>query len=284
MLLQANAGTALPPSNPLEAPIQFSVADGYREITTFGSAFGIFQPVYGTRPLHTFQMFEEASTGYSGAQARQVQLNTRTTGAGLVAQTDTLMSALELADARGLVNLRAIGMRDAGSGLAPVTLSYRADGTYKNASETLSLTHAQLVAEAQVGDAILTLHGALRAKFGTAEAPQPLLGGCVSGCSTTTGDPALPNFPTGGAADPPAFTVVGTDVRADAAIFVDGAPATGTIACGAGVAGSFCNDGNVSIDLDVKPAAGLHLVQLQNAQGPLSNELPLCVGTNANCN
>jgi hypothetical protein len=56
------------------------------------------------------------------------------------------------------------------------------------------------------------------------------------------------------------------------------------VTCGAGSTGSLCNDGNVSIDLDVKPAAGLHLVQVLNPQGPLSNELPLCVGTNTNCN
>jgi YVTN family beta-propeller protein len=285
ILLQANAGSGFPPANPLEAPIQFSTTQGYREITTFGSAFLIFQPVYGTRPLNSFQMFEEASTGYSGAQARQVQLNTRTTGGGLAAQTDAVMTALELADARGLVNLRAVGVRDAGSGLAPITLSYRpADGTYKNGNDSVSLTHAQLVAEAQAGDAILTLTAALRARFGTTDGPQPLLGACVAGCSTTTGDPALPNFATGGASDPPAFSVVGTDVRTDAAIFVDGAPVTGTLSCGAGSTGSFCNDGNVSIDLAAKPAAGLHLVQVLNPQGPVSNELPLCVGTSTNCN
>ena len=106
----------------------------------------------------------------------------------------------------------------------------------------------------------------------------------MAGCSTTTGDPALPNFATGGAANPPAFTVEGTDVRSDGLIFVDGAPATGTISCGAGISGSFCVNGAVSIDLDVKPAAGLHLVQVQNPAGPLSNELPICVGTSTNCN
>ena len=54
--------------------------------------------------------------------------------------------------------------------------------------------------------------------------------------------------------------------------------------CGAGVAGSFCVNGPVSIDLDATPAAGLHLVQVQNPAGPISNELPICVGAAANCN
>ncbi|RIL06421.1 MAG: hypothetical protein DCC71_06840 [Proteobacteria bacterium] len=284
VLLQANAGFGGLGVGPLEAPIQFSANQGYREITTFGSAFLIFQPVYATRPLHMFQMFEEASTGFSGAQSRQVQLNVRTTTGGALAETDTLLAALELADTRGLVNLRVVGVRDAGSGPQFLRLSFRNDGTYKNGSDGLSLTRAQLIAEAQAGATVMTATAALRSRFGSAEAPQPLLGACVSGCSTTTGDPALPNFTTGGSTNPPAFTVIGTDVRTDAQILVDGVPATGTIGCGAGVSGDFCVNGNVSIDLAAKPAAGLHLVQVQNPQGPLSNELPLCVGTSTNCN
>jgi hypothetical protein len=281
----ANSGINVPPvtASALETPIRWSATQGPREITTFGSAFLLFQPVYNTRPLDIWQMFEEASTGFSGAQGRQVHLNVRTTTGGALAQTDTLMAALELADTRGLVNLRAQGVRDNGNGLLPTTLSYRSDGTYKNGAQTLALTHAQLIAEAQAGTANLVLTAALRARFGTAEGPQPLLGECVSGCSSTTGDPALPNFSTGGG-NPPAFSVVGTDVRTDALIFVNGASATGTISCGAGVTGNFCINGNVSIDLDVKPPTGLNLVQVQNPSGPLSNELPICVGTATNCN
>jgi hypothetical protein len=165
----------------------------------------------------------------------------------------------------------------------PASFSYRSDGTYKNNAQDVSLTHAQLIAEAQAGTAILTLTGSLRSGFGTASGPQPLLGACVSGCSSITGDPALPRFTTGGSSNPSAFTIVGTDVRSDALIFVNGAPATGTIGCGAGTSGSFCNNGNVSIDLTVKPPVGLNLVQVQNPAGPLSNELPLCVGTASNC-
>jgi hypothetical protein len=129
----------------------------------------------------------------------------------------------------------------------------------------------------------VTLTAALRSKFGTPDAPQPLLGECVAGCSTSTGDPALANFAIGGG-DPPAFTVVGTDVSSDAQILVDGAPVGGAIGCDAGANGAFCANGSVSVDLDATPSAGLHLVQVQNPAGPLSNELPVCVGTAANCN
>jgi YVTN family beta-propeller protein len=269
--------------SPLEPPIQYSGSQAKRPITIFGAAFALFEPFYNVRPLDIFQMFEEASTGYSGAQARQVELNARTAGSS---DTDTELSALELADARGLVNLRAVGVRDAGSGLAPIVLSYRSDGTWKNANDSLVLTHGDLLAEAQAGTAILTATAGFRSGFqvpGTGT-PQPLLGACVSGCSNTTGDPPLPNISKNGPSNPSPFTVVGTDVRQDATIFVDGQPASGTLGCGSGVTGNFCTNGNVSIDLDAKPAAGLHLVQVLNPTGPLSNELPVCVGTSSDCN
>ncbi len=269
--------------NAVEEPIRWNATQGYREIGTFGTAFLLFFPAYATRPLDIWQMFEEASTGYSGAIGRQVELNARTTTGGELTQTDTLMAALELADTRGLVNLRAVGMRNVGTGMLPTTLSYRSDGTYKNDPQTLSLTHAQLIAEVQAGTTVMTLTGALRSGLqvpGTG-VPQPLLG--IGTGTGVTGDPPLPNFVSGGASDPPAFTAVGTDVRTDAALFVDGAPAAGTLTCSAGITGNFCNNGNVSIDLAVKPAIGLHLVQVLNPTGPLSNELPLCVGTQLQC-
>ena len=267
----------------VEEPIRWSATQGYREIGTFGTAFLLFFPAYATRPLDIWQMFEEASTGYSGAIGRQVELNTRTTGAGAIAETEALLAALELADTRGLANLRAVGVRNVGAGLAKESFSFRSDGTYKNDPQTVSLTRAQLIAEAQAGTSILTATAALRSGLQVpgVGVPQPLLG--IGTGTGVTGDPPLPTFASGGAADPPAFTAIGTDVRTDAAIFVDGAPATGTITCSAGVTGSFCNNGNVSIDLAVKPAIGLHLVQVLNPTGPLSNELPLCVGTQVQC-
>jgi YVTN family beta-propeller protein len=267
------------PVGPVAAPFQYTPAQGYREITTLAIAFLLFNPVYGVLPQHVWQMFEEASTGYSGAIARQVALNPRTTTGGSLAQTDTLLAALELADARGLVNLRATGPRNG----AYTVLSYRADGTYKNASETVSLTRAQLLAEAQAGTSILTATGALRAgqQVPGTGVPQPLL--AVGTGSGVTGDPPLRTLTAGGG-NPAAFTLTGTDVRADAVVFLDGAPAAGaTLTCSAGVTGSFCNNGNVAVDLASTPAAGLHLLQVLNPSGPLSNEMPLCVGTQTQC-
>lgn len=289
IMTQANSNTTITVQGfqltlpPLQAPLQYDPADGMRELTVLGVAFLLFNPVYGVLPPHVWQMFEEASTGHSGAVARQVALNARTTAPAALAETDTLLAALELADARGLVNLRATGMRNAGAGLAPATLSYRSDGTYKSESQSVSLTRAQLLAEAQAGTAVLTATAALRSGFqvpGTG-VPQPLL--AVGTGSGVTGDPPLPAM-AAGSGNPAAFTVIGTDVRSDAQLFLDGAPLAGaTLTCSAGVNGSFCNNGNVAIDFASTPATGLHLLQVLNPTGPLSNELPVCVGTQVQC-
>jgi YVTN family beta-propeller protein len=268
---------------PMEAPILYNAAQGLREITVFGTAFLLFQPVYAVRPLDIFQMFEEASTGYSGALGRQVELNTRTTAPAALTQTDTLISALELADTRGLINLRAEGVRNTGSGFAPAVFSFRTDGTYKNGNDTLSLTHAQLIAEGQAGTSILTFTGDLRSgqQVPGTGIPQPLLG--VGTGTGVSGDPPLPNLTAGGG-DPAPFNVVGTDVRSDGVVFLDGAPFVGaTLTCSAGTTGNFCNNGTVAIDFPSTPATGIHRLQVLNPTGPISEELPFCVGGKTQC-
>ena len=257
-------------SSPLEASLRYNAADGLREETVFGTSFLFFQPVYNVRPLNMLQMFEEASTQFPGAQGRQVTLNQRTTSAANLAATNALLTSLETADARGLVNLRASGVRNG----TPIVFSYRSDGTWKSGNDSVSLTHAQLVAEATAGSTLLTVTAALRSGYGTV--PQPLLSPGTGGC-TDCGDPAIPQIAAAAPANPPAFSVTGVDVAAGATLFVDGQPAAGAAGCtGTGF-------GQCSLDLAVKPADGLHVVQVQNGAGPLSNELPVCVGDAAGC-
>jgi YVTN family beta-propeller protein len=268
------------PGVTISAPIQWNATQGFREITTFASAFLIFTAAYNTQPLHTFQMFEEASTGHGGAVARQVMLNARTTGAGLIAATDAQLATLEEADRRGLVNLQGRGTRDG----APFAVSFRSDDTYQNGNGSVSLTRAQLVAEAQAGTLGLALTGWLRSGWGGANGRQPLLAPVGTGSNNVTGDPPLPVIPATAPSDPPAFDLVGRDVRSSAVVFLDGAPAAGaTLSCSAGTSGDFCTDGIVSVDLPSKPANGLHLLQVLNPTGPISNELPFCVGAGTGC-
>ena len=76
----------------------------------------------------------------------------------------------------------------------------------------------------------------------------------------------------------------GPTFRGDATLLVDGAPATGTLTFAAGATGLFRVNRNVTVDINQSESPGLHLLQLQNPAGPLSNELPFCVGARANCN
>jgi len=257
-------------ADPLETPIQWDANKGFEEITTFGVAFAIFQPVYNVRPLNLFQMFEEASTGTSGATGRQLTLNSTT---ALLPDTISIMSALEAADDRGVVALFARGLRNG----SLIIMSY-SNGTYSTPG--VSLTSAQLRAEASTGTLLATLTAHLPDNAGGS--PQPVistLGGSIGGA---LGNPPLPRIATGGGSNPPPFNVDGVDVSASAVVLVDGQPQPGAlISCTP--SGGFCPNGSIGVDLDVKPAAGAHLLQVQNPKGLLSNELPICVGSNAAC-
>jgi hypothetical protein len=254
-------------TDPLESEIAWDPSIGFREVTTFGAAFLAFQTVYGMRPPDIWQMFEEASTGHSGALGRGLTLNTTTAPQP---GTTTLLAALEAADTRGVVNVQGTILR---SGVTN-TISY-AGGVYV-ITNAPSLTTAQLLAEAQAGTSLVTLTAQLRASSATGR--QPLLATAGTIGNGIIGDPPLPQL---GSGHPP-FNVTGTDVSSTANVFVDGQPSTTTLTCVGGISNGFCNDGVVSIDLAARPSPdGLHLLQLQNPSGLLSNELPICVASNA---
>ncbi|RIL06462.1 MAG: hypothetical protein DCC71_06550 [Proteobacteria bacterium] len=251
--------------------------EGLDELVVFSSPFVAFQPLYDVLPTGLFQMFEEASTGHSGALGRQLTLSARTTGAGALAATTARLAQLEDADARGVVNLRGEGVRDAGAGLAPVHLGYRADvDAYTGAG--VQLTRAQLLAEAAAGTTRVTLTARLRANDGAPDFLAPLVATAATG-DGATGDPPLPVLPAGNP-----MTLSGVAVRGDAAVLVDGAPVAATITCqGGSFAPVYCSSNVVRVTLAAIPANGTHLLQLQNPKSALSNELPFCVGPVAGC-
>jgi len=258
----ANAGVPFLGVSPLEAPIQWDPANkGFQEITTFGVAFAAFEPVYGVRPLDIFQMFEEASTGFSGALGRQVTLNTRTTNGGLAAATEALLAALEAADTRGVVNLRGEGQRSGAS----VSISFK-DPSYKVGG--VSLTRAQLLAEAQAGTLLATLTAQLRGAV-TEEVPQPLIAPVGAQCGTgngATGDPALP---TGSS-----FQLDAAHVAVTHVVFLNGQPTSATIQ---DLGASACQQAATQrIQISgLTRTGGLDILQIRNEAGLLSNELPL---------
>jgi hypothetical protein len=287
ILTVANGGITIPAGvfgNPtpisvpgMDASIDYHANEGMQEITSFGGAFLLFQPVYNTTPFNTFQMTEEASTQFAGATGRQVTLNARTTGPALLAETEAVLAALEESDADGVVNLRGVGVRDTGAGFGSLlTFSFRNTGLYTDTAGTTSLSHAQLISEAQAGQLVMTFTAALRSGYGLD--PQPLLALGSSGGCTQCGDPAIPSIAST-ASDPPAFQVRGDKLTSDAAVVWDGAGVAGsTLACASGGTFPSCTNSQVLVNLPTpRPANGLHLLQVRNGDGPLSNEIPVCV-------
>jgi YVTN family beta-propeller protein len=258
--------------------IPWDPAVGLDELVVFSSPFVVFNPTYGVLPTAMFQMFEEASTGHSGALGRQVSVNPRTAGAAQVATTTARLATLEAADARGVVNVRGTGLRDSGAGLAQVTLSYRSDLGLYQGDAGLQLTRAQLLAEAAAGTTELTLTAHLRENVGRDDFLSPLVATSTTG-NGLTGDPPLPVLPAGNP-----MTLSGVTVRSDAITLVDGQPVSATITCQGGTfTPIYCSSNVVRVTLAAIPPNGTHVLQLQNPRGALSNELPFCVGPVAGC-
>jgi hypothetical protein len=257
--------------SPMETELAWFGPNGFREVTTFGSAFIIFEPTYGVRPPDLWQMVEEASTGTSGALGRQVTLNSTT---AVLTETQDLLDELEAADARGVVNLRGHGLRSG----SKVTISYDANNNrYLVGAGSVKLTPAAFLAETQAGTTLATLTAQLPS--GSTDAVQPLLSTVGNPGNGVIDDPPLPQLASGH----PPFDTTGTNVSSSATVLVDGQPVSATLTCSNGITGGFCNDGDVEIDLDARPTPdGLHLVQVQNPAGLLSNELPICVASNGN--
>ena len=271
------AGTGLVPPG-----LQWSPSVGFREITTFAGAFVIFTPVYGVGPIDIFQMFEEASTGTSGATGRQVTLHSSLWI--FQARADAalaLLDDLESADARGVINLRGRAVRNG----SPITVSYDADANLYQAGQN-QITRATLEAEAEAGTLTATLTGRLPQNWGKSTHMQPLLSVAGNG---DTGDPGVPHLPNSGTSSTD-MGITGTWVRSDSVIVLNGQPVGGTLECCSSIAsngscnvggatfGPYCSTELIRIDLNSLPSPeNTHLLQLQNPDGPLSNELPICV-------
>jgi hypothetical protein len=247
---------------------------GYEEDTTYSAAFLLFSPVYASEAIPTFRMFEEASTGFSGALGRQLTLNTVTTNGAALAATEATLSALEAADTRGGVNLRASGIRNGGS----LELSYRAETA--NWKGNVVLSHAQLIAEAQAGTLLATVTAALPQNLGSASlGAQPLLLPDTDNNGANGTNPDIPILP----GDNP-MTLGGIGVQQGASVLVDGDVVSATLTCVSGSFNPTCSSQLVSIQL-TGPALsnGLHLLQVQNPKGLQSNEMPICQGTLGGC-
>lgn len=272
LMTAANGGVSIPPfgTGPPN-PFPYSPADGVEENTVFGVAFTIFTPVYNVGPQDMFEMFEQASTGHSGAIARQVMLNTRTANAPVVNDTENLLALLEAADANGLVNLRGDGLRNG----SPVGISYKATtGSYQVAGALL--TRADMISEASSGALLAQFTAHLRS--GVSEStPQPLIAPVDSACGTGNGSSGDPDIPSGSN-----FTLEGAHAAVGDEFFLDGQP-TGIVLGVGDIAsdGSHpCGSGDMLPQLitvsGLSRGPGTELLQLKSAaSGLLSPEVPL---------
>ncbi|MBW2243151.1 MAG: hypothetical protein JRH01_14290 [Deltaproteobacteria bacterium] len=269
------------PASPFFNPNQTDVdwlpdSVGFDELTMWAQAFGTaaqegaFRSIYKADTLDTFQMTEEASNGHPAGIGRQLTLNTRTTNnEGLLAEINATLDVLELADADGTIVLRGQGERNGSD--AP--FNWAAGAGYVGPGVVLS--RAALIAEAAAGTTLLTFTARLPAKVQPG-AVQPALAvppvtDLASGGLVTGGRPDLPVLP--GPMD-----VDGLHILTGATIFVDGAKADGTVSCIGGGFTPACDTDRVQISLASPPtSSGVHLLQLQNPEGLMTNELPIIV-------
>lgn len=255
--------------------IPWNPAVGLDELTVFSVAFTAFNPVYNVFPDDMFQMFEEASTGFSGAFARQVSLNSRTASGALRAGTEALLAALEERDEDQAVNLHGAGVRNG----SPIQLWYlESSQEYIDQSNPpqFQLTRTQILDEAEAGTLVMTFTADLR--LNTGSKPMPLISVDHSG-SGPTGDPDLPVLPGDNPIGLTAVTVV-----AGAGVRVDGQLVEATLSCVGGTFDPFCTSNTIEVELlDPPTDPGLHLLQLENKFNQPSNELPFCVGSVNGC-
>jgi hypothetical protein len=196
-------------------------------------------------------------------------LNLRSTTGGARADTEAVLGVLEAADLNGLVNLRGSGFRNG----AAVTLSFRSGGSYEGGG--VVLTRTQLLDEAAAGTTTLTLVANQRANVNAATV-QPTLWvlAAIPSDFLQNGRPNLPSF---GASNPGAITLRARNIQPGAIPILDGEPVAldAPISCASGTLPN-CANPQIRVDLAAPPAtAGLHLLQLQNPDGLLTNELPV---------
>jgi DNA-binding beta-propeller fold protein YncE len=211
-----------------------------------------------------WQMFLEASMGYSGSFARQITLNSSIT-MPLEANLEALFSALEKAAEVGAVSLVGEGTRIKGDNAENSKLNVIfAQGKYWDQLSDDSFTREQLISEASEGKVLLTLTGHSGSNVGI-EQPQPEIWSTQDMFVVRLID--FPIITTGRN-----MRLKGRHIGPNASLYVDGQRVQGTVSCESGILPE-CVDEIVILTLDrIPPVNVMHLVQVQNDNGRFSNE------------
>lgn len=205
-----------------------------------------------------WDMVLEASTGFSGAFARQITLNRHSHAHPITAE---LLNALEQASAEGASLLQAEGLFINKDKAIPVALQF--DAQFKGGSYVASsgnreaYSRSALVALAQQGRFIGTFTARMGLEGDIAK-PQPALW-TLGPIEKQTGTQKFPAVYPGHQS----MKISGRHIRDNANLFVDGIRAPGSLKA---------NGETIEISLQNLPPTGLHFLQVQNPDGLFSND------------
>ena len=249
---------------------RFFFADRVKDDTQgFPERFGF------TNNRKMYQMILEGSVGFTGSFGRQVTLNRETASRK---STRDLLFALEFSAYEGGVLLQGEGLLvESDESVNEISLTY-VNAKYQDRHDnSVSYTRDELLALANSGELLVTLTARLGSKVNYAH-PQPTI--------WPLGLPIRPEFPGGRPAEFPELFVnepirmQGKYIFEDANIIVDGRKVGGRVECESGSLPDCAND-IILVHLDYLPFGhGVHMLQVQNAEGLFSNDMPFFVYPN----
>ncbi len=220
----------------------------------------------GTGPFQLFQLFEEGSTGFSGAFGRQVTLDRDTTSKKRIDVTLAILNRLEQADEDGVVNLSADGVLvDTGT---DVSLAYES-GSYEPIDDG-AMTSEELVQMARDGDLVVTVTARMGPNSDV-DHPQPAL--WLPPDPTSPGQNKLQKIPE--LTNDTVVELFGRHVVEGAMVLIDGRLVAGAVSCAIGGSLPSCDEERLRVVLSDFPTIGDHTLQLATAGGFLSNEVLL---------
>ncbi len=225
----------------------------------------------GHGPEGMWAMFEEGSTGFSGAMGRQVTINATTATGVHLAPTTAIINDLEQADDNGVVRLRVGGKETipasgGGTETRTLTLVYDA-GLYRVTPDRGQPTRSRqdLLAAAAAGTLVATFTGRSGPDVDV-DHPQP---GLWTGLTSNQRNNLIQHLP----GDDP-MRYFARHIGPGVLVLVDGQRVGATVACQDGSTDlTSCPSEAIHIGLDQTPAVGQHLIQLATPGGLVSNDV-----------
>ena len=208
-----------------------------------------------------WNMVVEGSTGFSGTFARQVTLNSTSVSHDL---TEDLLSALETSAREGAVVLESEGILINGDDSTPLELQFDPTfqgGVYVSRSrDRRAFTRLQLTTLAANGGFVGTFTGR-HGENAAVDAPQPALW-TLGTIHEQRGRQEFPVLYEGRTT----MAISGRNFDDEASIFVDGRRVDGSIEV------TEDEQERIVIELSSLPTPGMHMLQVQSANGHFSND------------